>query len=97
MNSMIMDARSIAQLELDEYIKQQAAVIAPELEVDAVRDVDFQLTYRVWFGIKLLGTFYHDSDSTWVAQLLSSNNTTRCNTSDEAQSFIVTMNGLAVS
>ena len=55
MNSIILDAQILAQLELDQYIWQQAAVIAPELEIDAVRDMDLGLLYRVWFGIKLLG------------------------------------------
>ncbi|MBW4511759.1 MAG: hypothetical protein KME64_35440 [Scytonematopsis contorta HA4267-MV1] len=97
MHYRLIDAQRIAQLELDEYIKQQAAVIAPELEVDAVRDTNFQLLYRVWFGIKPIGTFYHDIDGAWIAQLSGSIRKTRCNSSDEAQSFIISMSELSIS
>ncbi|MEH2055140.1 MAG: hypothetical protein V7K97_02940 [Nostoc sp.] len=37
-------------------MKQQAEDIAPEFEVDSVDDADFGALYRLWSGMRLLGT-----------------------------------------
>ena len=56
------DEQTIAQAELNAYIKQQAQVIAPEIEIDSDFDSTWGTLYRVWSGYHLLGTFYSSID-----------------------------------
>jgi len=92
-----MDAQGFAQLELEQYIEEQAVELAPEFEIDAIYDGDFGNLYRVWFGFKLLGTFYRtDIDGLWVAQPIESDCLIRCETPEEAQLLIITVSGLLV-
>ena len=91
------DAQTQAQFELMQYIEQQAQDIAPEFEIDSVDDADFGALYRVWFGMKLLGTFYRaDADGRWVAQPFNCNARPRCETAEQAQLIIIALNGLLV-
>jgi hypothetical protein len=41
MTPIIVDAQALAQLELNQYIDEQAQDIAPEFEIDSVHDADF--------------------------------------------------------
>lgn len=67
MTPIIVDAQAVAQLELNQHIDEQAQELAPEFEIDAVHDADFGTLYRVWQGMKLLGTFYRANiDGLWV-------------------------------
>jgi frataxin-like iron-binding protein CyaY len=63
----IEDELSLAQAELDQYIEIQAAVIAPEIEIDSVELVSGTL-YRVWKSYHFLGTFYQSLDGLWISQ-----------------------------
>jgi hypothetical protein len=92
------DAQAQAQLELEEYIDEQAQDIAPEFEIDAIHDSDFGTLYRVWSGCKLLGTFYRaDSDGLWVAQPCDCDARPRCETAEQAQLLIMAVSGLLVA
>jgi hypothetical protein len=53
MNLIIVDAQVLAQLELEQYVEEQAQELAPEFEIDSVDDADFGTLYRVWSGMKL--------------------------------------------
>jgi hypothetical protein len=98
MNPIIVDAQVLAQLELEQYIEQQAQDIAPEFEIDAIHDSDFGNLYRVWSGMRLLGTFYcADSDGLWVAQPCNSELRPRCETPEQAQLVIIALSGLLVA
>ncbi len=69
MNPIIVDAQVARELELEQYVEEQAEDVAPEFEIDSVDDADFGALYRLWSGMRLLGTFYRaDSDGLWVAQ-----------------------------
>ena len=87
----------LAQSELEEYINEQAEVIAPEVEIDSISDGDFGELYRVWDGMQLLGTFYQNLEGKWVAQSCSSDKPICCDTSDLAVTIIVAVNGLLVA
>jgi hypothetical protein len=92
------DAQAQAQFELEQYIEQQAQDVAPEFEIDSVDDADFGTLYRVWSGMRLLGTFYRaDSDGLWVAQPLNCDTRPRCETSEQAQLTIIALSGLLVA
>ncbi|MHC5729215.1 MAG: hypothetical protein ACYTXY_34865 [Nostoc sp.] len=56
MNPIIVDAQVLAQLELEQYVEEQAQDVAPEFEIDSVDDADFGALYRLWSGMRLLGT-----------------------------------------
>ncbi|MFB2769824.1 hypothetical protein ACE1AT_11125 [Pelatocladus sp. BLCC-F211] len=89
MSQTTIDIQAIAQSELDNYIEQQAFELAPEFEVDGVKDEDFGTLYRLWKGTQLLGTFYQDLNSKWVAQPFNSDFRPRLNTSEQAQLVII--------
>ncbi len=92
-----IDAQALAQLELEQYVQEQAQDIAPEFEIDAVRDRDFGTLHRVWQGMKLLGTFYRaDSDGLWVAQPCKCEKRPRCETPEQAQLLIIAVSRLLV-
>ncbi|MEO1376022.1 MAG: hypothetical protein AAFW70_17240 [Cyanobacteria bacterium J06635_10] len=98
MTLIIMDAPGFAQLELEQYIEEQAVELAPEFEIDAIYDGDFGNLYRVWFGCRLLGTFYRtDIDGLWLAQPIESDLGFRCQTPEEAQLLIIAVSGLLVA
>jgi hypothetical protein len=67
MMTQFIDARMLAQMELEQYIEEQAHLIAPEYEIDSIHDIFGEL-YRVWLGTKLLGTFYLNVNGYWVSQ-----------------------------
>ncbi|MEA5595693.1 hypothetical protein [Rivularia sp. UHCC 0363] len=97
MNPIIIDAQGLAQLELEQYVEEQAQEIAPEFEIDAVHDSDFGTLYRVWQGMNLLGTYYRaDIDGLWVAQPCCSEKRPRCETPEQAQLLIIAISGLLV-
>jgi len=91
------DAQAQAQFELEQYIEEQAAEIAPEFEIDSVDDADFGALYRLWSGMKLLGTFYRAVDGLWVAQPFLSELRQRCNSPEQAQLVIIALSGLLVA
>lgn len=92
MNPIIIDAQGLAQLELNRYVDSQAQELAPEFEIDAVHDIDFGTLYRVWQGMKLLGTFYRaDIDGLWVAQPVESELRPRCETPEQAQLQVIAL------
>jgi hypothetical protein len=98
MNPIIVDAQVLAQLELEQYVEQQAQELAPEFEIDSVHDSDFGTLYRVWQGMKLLGTFYRaDIDGLWVAQPCDCELRPRCETAEQAQLLIIALSGLLVA
>jgi hypothetical protein len=91
------DAQAQAQFELAQYMNEQAQDIAPEFEIDSVGDADFGTLYRVWSGMKLLGTFYRAVDGLWVAQPLNCELRPRCNSPEQAQLLIIALSGLLVA
>ncbi|MHC5778926.1 hypothetical protein [Nostoc sp.] len=92
------DAQAQAQFELEQYIKEQVEDVAPEFEIDSVDDCDFGVLYRVWSGMRLLGTFYRaDSDGLWVAQPCNLELRPRCETKEQAQLVIIALSGLLVA
>ncbi|MBD2357634.1 hypothetical protein H6G41_23975 [Tolypothrix sp. FACHB-123] len=91
------DAQAQAQFELEQYINEQAQDVAPEFEIDSVDDADFGTLYRVWSGMKLLGTFYRAVDGLWVAQPCNVEQRPRCETPEQAQLIIVVLSGLLVA
>ena len=98
MNPIVMDTQALAQLELEQYIEEQAQEIAPEFEIDSVDDADFGTMYRVWSGRELIGTFYRaDVDGLWVAQPCYSELRPRYETPEQAQLLIIAVSGLLVA
>ncbi|BAY66940.1 hypothetical protein NIES22_70840 (plasmid) [Calothrix brevissima NIES-22] len=91
------DIQAQAQFELEEYINEQAQDVAPEFEIDSVGDCDFGTLYRVWSGMKLLGTFYRAVDGLWVAQPCNVEQRPRCETPEQAQLMIIALSGLLVA
>lgn len=66
-----------------------------EFEVDTEYSPEFGTIYRLWLSRNLLGTFYYsDKDNTWVTQPSCSNRKSRCDTSEQAQLLIITVNEL---
>lgn len=62
---------NLAHIELFAKLEKQAAAassIPPEIEIDSINDADFGSLYRVWLGMKLLGTFYKRLDGFWISQ-----------------------------
>lgn len=95
MNPIIIDAQAIAQLELEQYVQEQAELVAPEFEIDAVHDSDFGTLHRVWQGMKLLGTFYRtDTDGLWVAQPCCCEARPRYDSPEQAQLLIIAISAL---
>jgi hypothetical protein len=64
---VLQDEQAIAQAEFDQHIEKQAAVIAPEIEIDGVESENGTV-YRVWNSYHFLGSFYQNSGGKWVAQ-----------------------------
>lgn len=91
------DAQAQAQFELEQYIKEQVEDVAPEFEIDSVDDCDFGTLYRVWHGMKLIGTFYRAVDGLWVAQPCNFEQRLRCDTPEIAQLMIIALSGLLVA
>jgi hypothetical protein len=91
------DTQAQAQFELQQYINEQAEDIAPEFEIDSVDDSDFGVLYRVWFGMRLLGTFYCAVDGKWVAQPFNCESRPRCDSPEQAQLLIIAVSGLLVA
>jgi hypothetical protein len=91
------DGQAQAQLELEQYINEQAQDIAPEFEIDSVDDADFGTLYRVWSGMKLLGTFYRAVDGLWVVQPCNCDARPRYETPEQAQLIIIALSGLLVA
>ena len=92
MNLIIIDAQGLAQLELNRYVEEQAQEVAPEFEIDAIDDSKFGTLYRVWQGMKLLGTFYRgDIDGLWIAQPCCCKLRPRFETPEEAKLLIIAL------
>lgn len=85
----IENEQTAAQSELDQHIEQQAALLAPEFEIDSDIDADFGVLYRVWMGYHLLGTFYQNIEGKWVAQPCNSDFRPHLNTSTQAELVII--------
>ncbi|MBW4668414.1 MAG: hypothetical protein KME60_13550 [Cyanomargarita calcarea GSE-NOS-MK-12-04C] len=90
-----------AQFELDNSIYYQAQLIAPDFtdikikaaitktEIDSIADI-FGALYRVWDGMKLLGTFYENLDGKWIAMPCNRDDfRPALNTSDQAHLAVV--------
>jgi hypothetical protein len=89
-----------AQFELDNDIYRQAQLIAPDFtdikikaaiaktEIDSIPDM-FGALYRVWDGMKLLGTFYENLEGKWIAQPCNRDFRPTLNTSDQAHLIVV--------
>lgn len=85
MDSIILDTQILVQLEAVQTITSLP------VEVDAIDDDDFGTLYRVWQGLKLLGTFYKANwDGLWIIQPCSSNIRIRCLNPEQAQLLIIT-------
>ncbi|MEI2580534.1 hypothetical protein [Scytonema sp. PRP1] len=84
-----LQIQAVAQSELNVTIEQQAQEVAPEAEIDAVPDSDFGSLYRVWQGMRLIGTFYQSISGEWVARSCGSTECWYCSTGEEAQSRII--------
>ena len=101
MTQLTLDAQALAQLQLDDNIYCQAQLIAPDFtdikiktaiaktEIDSIPDI-FGALYRVWDGVKLLGTFYENLEGKWIAQPCNRNDfRPTLNTSDQAHLTVV--------
>jgi hypothetical protein len=60
------------------------------LNINTVTDLDFGDLHRLWCGTRLLGTFYHSLDGSWVSQPINCDNTQRWVTHTEAINAIAT-------
>ncbi|MBN3905884.1 MAG: hypothetical protein HWQ35_04645 [Nostoc sp. NMS1] len=96
-HSDLGDTQAQAQFELEQYINEQVEDIAPEFEIDSVDDCDFGVLYRVWSGMRLIGTFYRAVDGLWVAQPCNFEQHPRCDSSEIAQLMIIALSGLLVA
>jgi hypothetical protein len=88
----LFDTITSAQIELFTELEAQAAMfspILPEVEVDQDPDSDFGALYRVWLGMRLLGTFYQDLSGAWISQPLNIIDRLSHVTSEEAVAYIV--------
>ncbi|MEI2582579.1 hypothetical protein [Scytonema sp. PRP1] len=90
------DNQASAQSEFEEYIEQKADPVAPEFEIDSIPD-DFGELYRVWYGSRLLGTFYQNLEGKWIAQACNRDERVCCETPDAAQLLIIAVSGLLVA
>lgn len=70
-------------------VEQQAAVLAPEFEVDSSIGQSFGILYRVWKSYNLLGTFCQDSNGRWTVQPTNSSVNSSFSTSDQAILVII--------
>ncbi|WP_016950007.1 hypothetical protein [Anabaena sp. PCC 7108] len=87
------DEHAMAQIELYAHLEQQASAISPippEIEIDSIDDPDFGSMYRVWHGMRLLGTFYRRLDGFYISQPVNSNQVQEWATDTEAIEAIVT-------
>jgi hypothetical protein len=78
---------NLAHVELFAELEKQAAAVSsilPEIEIDSLHDEDFGSLYRVWLGIKLLGTFYKRDDGFWISQPFHTSNREAWVTDSEA-------------
>lgn len=64
-----------------------------EFEIDSDTDPDFGILYRVWKGRQLLGTFYENDQSKWVAQPCNSDERYALNTAAQAELIILAVSG----
>ncbi|HLP92332.1 MAG TPA: hypothetical protein VK184_27535 [Nostocaceae cyanobacterium] len=83
--------QQVAQFELDEYLENQAAQVAPEIQVDTRPDPDFGTLYCVWYSHLLLGTFYQNLAGLWIAQPVGSDARPHFASDEEAKNYIVTV------
>ncbi|KYC34667.1 hypothetical protein WA1_50590 [Scytonema hofmannii PCC 7110] len=60
----------------------------PEIKIDTVNDIFGEL-YRIWEGIKLIGTFYQNLEGFWVSQPCYSTQSLKWLTKDEAIASII--------
>jgi hypothetical protein len=90
------DNQASAQSEFEEYIEQKADAVAPEFEIDSILN-DFGELYRVWYGSRLLGTFYQNLEGKWIAQPCNRDERVCCETPDAAQLLIIAVSGLLVA
>ncbi len=60
----------------------------PEIQIDTVNDIFGEL-YRIWEGIKLIGTFYQSLEGFWVSQPCYSTQSLKWLTKDEAIASII--------
>ncbi len=72
------DEQTIALLELEAYIDQQAQAVAPEIEIDSDVDSTWNTLTVVWHSYHLLGTFYKAINGLWVVQSSYTNLQPRC-------------------
>lgn len=85
----VLDSVDFAQAELNTHIQQQVNEVAPEIEIDSESDC-FGLIYRVWFGMKHLGNFYHSpAGETWVSIPFCNRNKKHHNNPEDAQQAII--------
>ncbi|PHJ69116.1 hypothetical protein VF14_02970 [Nostoc linckia z18] len=96
MPQAILDNQAIAQLELNQYIDQQAQDLAPDYEIDSAEDGDFGPLYRLWKSYIFLGSFYQNLSGKWVAQPANSDCRAECDTEYQAQLVILAIQGLVV-
>lgn len=80
----ISDEQTVAQIELDQHIEEQAQELAPEFEIDSDIDAEFGTLHRVWFSYHLLGTFYQDIDGFWISQPCNSDERLSCHSDQQA-------------
>ncbi|MBD2771171.1 hypothetical protein [Iningainema tapete] len=97
MTQTAIDSQQIAQIELAQYLEQQAQELAPEFEIDGLPDEDFGTLYRLWKGRKLLGTFYKALDEKWIAQPMNNELKARLDTDTQAILAIIALNGMLVA
>ncbi|MBW4591763.1 MAG: hypothetical protein KME46_02270 [Brasilonema angustatum HA4187-MV1] len=90
------DNQASAQAEFEEHIDESADAVAPEFEIDSIPD-DFGELYRVWYGSRLLGTFYQNLEGKWIAQPCHRDKQLCCETPDAAQLLIIAVSGLLVA
>ncbi len=90
------DSQAVTQPEFEKYISSLAEKIEPEFEIDSIPD-DLGELYRVWYGSRLLGTFYQNIQGKWIAQPCNTSEKTCCETPDAAQAVIIEFSGLLIA
>jgi hypothetical protein len=91
------DEQAIAQIKLFAELEQQAITISPippEIEIDSIQDSDFGALYRVWLGMRLIGTFYRRDNGFYVSQPINSRYRQQWATDTEAIDSIISVSGL---
>ncbi|NJL09356.1 MAG: hypothetical protein HC908_01495 [Calothrix sp. SM1_7_51] len=77
------------QVELEQYLEQQALEIAPEFEIDSDKDSEFGELFRVWQGNEFIGSFYRSLDGSWVAQPAQGVFSPRLQSDEQAQLVLI--------